>query len=177
MPFGLTNAPATFQRFMECALAGLTPSESLIYLDDIVVFSATFEDHLQHLRHIFIRLQKAAFQLKPSKCHFCLPEVKYLGHIVSGKGIRPDPMKVQAVKEYPVPHNVRDLRTFLGLANYFRKFVEGYAKIADPLHHLTRKTATGFHWTAFCEEAFQTLKQRLTSPPILAYPKFDSEFT
>ena len=177
MPFGLTNAPATFQRLMECALAGLTPTESLIYLDDIIVFSSTFDDHLQRLQHIFVRLREAGLQLKPSKCHFCLPEVRYLGHVVSGEGIKPDPKKVQCVKEYRTPSNVKDLRTFLGLANYYRKFVEGYAKLADPLYRLTKKTANGFLWTASCERAFETLKQRLTSPPILAYPKFDCEFT
>ena len=101
MPFGLTNAPATFQRLMVCPSAGLTPAECLIYLDDIVVFSSTFEDHLHRLRQVLERLRRTGLRLKPTKCHFCLPQVKYLGHIVSAEGIQPDPAKLEAVTKYP----------------------------------------------------------------------------
>ena len=143
---------------MDCALAELTPTEGLIYLDDIIIFSSTFDDHLQRLQHIFVCLQEASLQLKPSKCHFCLPEIRYLGHVVSGEGIKPDPRKVLCVKEYQIPGNVRDLHTFLGLTNYYRKFVEGYAKLADALCRLLKKTTNGFLWTASRERAFETLK-------------------
>ncbi len=103
--------------------------------------------------------------------------MRYLGHVVSCTGITPDPAKVDAVRKYLVPQNIKELRTFLGLANYYRRFVEGYAKIADPLHRLTRKSSLGFQWNTACQDAFDELKRRLNSPPILAYPRFDLEFT
>ena len=177
MPFGLTNAPATFQRLMECTLAGLTPAECLIYLDDTVVFSSTFEDHLHRLKPVFERLRVAVLHLKPSKCHFCLPQVKYLGHIVSAEGIQPNPAKLEAVVKYPTPRNIEELHVFLGLGNYYRRFVQSYVQIAGPLHNFTRKNIAGYKWTEYCEESFVQLKQSLTSSPILAYPKFDTMFT
>ena len=176
MPFGLTNAPATFQRLMECVLAGLVPSECLIYLDDIIVFSTSLADHLTRLEAVFQCLQQAGLKLKPSKCHFARKEVQYLGHIVSAEGIKPNPAKTTAVSTYPVPQNVHELRQFLGLANYYRRFVKNYSQIAEPLHQLTRKTAKGYQWTPSCQKAFVELKHRLTTPPILNYPDFSQEF-
>ena len=175
MPFGLTNAPATFQRLMECTLAGLTPEECLIYLDDVIVYSSTFDDHLERLKRVFQRLQQAGLRLKPEKCHFVQSEVHYLGHIVSRKGIQPDPRKVNAVQKFPRPHTVKELRIFLGLTNYYRRFVKDYARLAEPLHRLTRK-ATPFKWTESCEMAFESLRQHLTNPPILAFPCFTVPF-
>ena len=116
LPFGLTNAPATFQRLMDCVLAGLVPSECLIYLDDIIVFSTSFADHLTRLEAVFQCLQQAGLKLIPSKCHFARKEVQYLGHIVSAKGIKPNPAKTTAVSTYPVPQIVHELRQFLGLS-------------------------------------------------------------
>ena len=176
MLFGLTNSPATFQRLMESTLAGLTPAECLIYLDDIVVFSSTFEDHLHRLKQGFERLRVAGLHLKPSQCHFCLPQVKYLGHIVSAEGIQPDPAKLEAVVKYPTPRNIEELHAFLGLANYYHRFVQSYAQIAGPLYNFTRKKIAGYKWTECCEVSFVQLKQSLTSSPILAYPKFDTMF-
>ena len=176
MPFGLTNAPATFQRLMECVLAGLVPSECLIYLDDIIVFSTSFADYLTRLEAVFQCLQQAGLKLKPSKCHFARKEVQYLGHIVSAEGIKPNPAKTTAVSTYPVPQNVHELRQFLGLANYYRRFVKNYSQIAEPLHQLTRKTAKGYQWTPSCQKTFVELKHRLTTPPILNYPDFSQEF-
>ena len=176
MPFGLTNAPATFQRLMECVLAGLTSSECLIYLDDIIVFGKSFKEHLDRLEAVFQCLKKAGLKLKPSKCHFARKEVQYLGHIVAADGVKPNPSKTEAVSSYPVPRNVHELRQFLGLTNYYRRFVEGYSKIAEPLHQLTRKTSKGYQWTTSCQEAFEELKRRLVTPPILAYPDFPHEF-
>jgi len=132
MPFGLTNAPATFQRLMECVLAGLVGEECLIYLDDIIVFSTSFEEHLSRLTKVFQALQHAGLQLKPTKCHFACKEVKYLGHIVSEKGIKPDANKVKAVSDYPIPKNVKELKQFLGLSNYYRRFIKNYVHIAEP---------------------------------------------
>ena len=134
MPFGLTNAPATFQRLMECVLAGLVGEQCLIYLDDIIVFSSTFKEHLLHLFGVFQALNEAGLQLKPSKCHFALREVRYLGHVVSQEGIKPDDDNVKAVSTYPVPRTIKELKQFLGLTNYYRRFIKDYAHIAEPLH-------------------------------------------
>ena len=154
MPFGLTNAPATFQRLMECVLAGLTYEQCLIYIDDIIVFSATFSQHLERLETVFEHLAAAGIRLQPSKCHFTLNQICYLGHIVSQQGVQADPEKLKAVSLYPVPHSIKELRHFLGLANYYRRFIEGYSAIAEPLHKLTRKTAGGYMWSHECDKAF-----------------------
>ena len=176
MPFGLTNAPATFQRLMECVLAGLTMEECLIYIDDIIVFGASFEQHLARLRRVLQQIREAGMKLKPRKCHFLQREVKYLGHVVSSSGIQADPAKLEAVTTYPVPRDVKELRTFLGLSNYYRRYIKGYSETAEPLHQLTRKTAKGFHWNFQCQQAFDVLKAHLVNPPILAYPQFDASF-
>eukprot|EP00731_Ephydatia_muelleri_P009263 Em0004g1601a len=176
MPFGLTNAPATFQRLMECVLAGLTYEQCLIYIDDIIVFSATFPQHLERLQTVLEHLAAAGLRLKPSKCHFAQNQICYLGHIVSQQGVQADPEKLRAVLMYPAPHNIKELRHFLGLANYYRRFIEGYSAIAEPLHKLTRKTAGGYKWSNECDDAFSLLKQKLTMSPILAYPCFQQPF-
>ena len=176
MPFGLTNAPATFQRLMECILAGLTSHECLIYLDDIIVFSRSFPEHLTRLRKVLLRLQEAGLTLKPSKCQFAKREVQYLGHIVNAAGVKPNPAKTDAVASYPAPTTVKELRQFLGLANYYRRFVKNYSQIAEPLHQLIRKTSKGLYWTTACQNAFDELKHHLVSPPILTYPDFSQEF-
>ena len=175
MPFGLTNAPATFQRLMECVLAGLTEEQCLIYLDDIVVFSRTFEEHIERLGNVFQALRQAGLTLKLSKCAFARREVKYLGHIVSAAGVRPDPTKIEAVLTYPVPSNVKELRQFLGLTNYYRRFVVDYSKIAGPLHKLLTKER-GFQWDSTCQHAFEHLRSKLVNPPILAFPDFRKQF-
>ena len=176
MAFGLCNAPSCFQRLMECVLRGLNWKIALIYLDDVLVYSRTFEDHLQHLRLVFQRFREANLKLKPKKCHFGQRKVKYLGHVISREGIQPDPEKISAIKEYPVPRSVKDVRAFLGLANYYRKFVKDFAKIAGPLHDLTKK-GLKFQWNEDCQSAFERLIQALTQAPILAYPDFAVEFT
>ena len=174
-PFGLTSAPPTFMRLMECVLRNLTYKICLIYLDDILVYSRTFDDHLFHLRQVFDRLRQANLKLKPSKCHFACAKVQYLGHIVSGDGVAPDPEKISAVKNFPRPHNVKTVRSFLGLANYYRRFIKDFAKLAAPLNKLLRKDQK-FAWTPLCEEAFEALKSALTSAPILAFPDFTQPF-
>ena len=169
-------APTCFQRLMECVLRGLTWEIALIYLDDVLVYSRTFDAHLEHLRLVFNRFREAGLKLKPSKCHFGQKKVKFLGHVISKDGVLPDPDKVSAIKEYPVPRSVKDVRAFLGLANYYRKFVKDFAKIAGPLHDLTKK-GLKFQWSDACQSAFETLKEALTQAPILAYPDFTLEFT
>ena len=179
MPFGLRNAPAVFQRLMQRVLAGLNPPEGpdfvSVYLDDVIVFSRTLDDHLHHLSLVIDRLTKAGLKLKPSKCHFISQEVQYLGHLLTPEGIRPNPDRVAAVRDYPTPRNVKEVRQFLGLASYYRRFVKNFAKTAQPLHNLTQKGAV-FCWTPGCEEAFQQLKQRLIESPILVYPDFEKDF-
>ena len=176
MPFGLTNAPATFQRLMECTLAGLSGEQCLIYLDDIIIFSSTFEQHLQRLASVFDRLRSAGLKLKAKKCSFARTHVTYLGHIISSKGIEPDRNKTAAVATYPTPQNNKEVKQFMGLSNYYRRFIPGYAQIAEPLHRLLKKTSKSFQWTAECEAAFTTLKSKLTQSPLLAYPRFTEPF-
>ena len=166
LPFGLTGAPSTYQRLMECVLRNLTYKICLIYLDDILVYSKTFEEHLSHLRQVFDRLRHTNLKLKPSKCKFACSQVKYLGHVVSPEGIAPDDDKIAAVKT---------VRSFLGLANYYRRFIKDFAKIASPLNQLLRKDHK-FLWTDACEKVFKALKEALISAPILAFPDFKETF-
>ena len=177
MPFGLCNAPATFQRAMQTVLAGLEWRDCFVYIDDILIASATFEEHLRHLEQVFSRLRAANLRLKPKKCKFLFKEVKYLGHVISVHGVLPDPEKTNQVKDFPTPTDLTTVRRFLGLASYYRRFVPKFAKIAAPLHALLKKENV-FEWTSDCTTAFNLLKDALTSSPVLAYPKFgpDSEF-
>ena len=174
VPFGLCNAPATFQRLMTQILADLEWGICFVYLDDILVTSKTFEEHL---RRVFDQLRQAGLHLKPRKCLLLREKVPYLGHVVSKAGIRPDPAKIEQVQMYPVPTDITKVRQFVGLASYYRKFIPDFATIARPLHLLTRKNV-GFEWTPACSEAFQTLKEKLVSAPVLSYPWFgqDEEF-
>ena len=180
MPFGLTNAPAVFQRLMQCILMGLNPEEGpdfvAVYIDDILVFSRTLEDHIDHLRLVFECLVETGLKLKPAKCHFVWREVEYLGHIITPQGLQANPRLVAAVQEFPIPQSLQEVRRFLGLSSYYRRFIPRFAKVAQPLHQLTRKGAE-FVWSNECHSAFETLKQQLTSAPVLAYPAFDKPFT
>ena len=130
MPFGLKNAPGTFQRLMESVLRTLNWRQYLVYLDDVIAFSRSFEEHLDHLKETFDCIKNAGLKLKASKCYFAQTSVKYLGHIVSRDGVAPCPEKCEAVKSFPTPTDVKSLRSFLGLANYYRKFVKGFSQIA-----------------------------------------------
>ena len=136
MPFGLTNTPATFQRLMENCLGELHLSWCIIYLYDIIVFSDDPKEHLTRLRGVFAKLAKAGLRLKPSKCQFFKTKITYLGHIFSSKGIETDPKKVEAVKNWTIPKTVRDVRSFLGFTNHYRRFIRDYAKVAKPLNIL-----------------------------------------
>lgn len=175
MPFGLCNAPATFERLMETALRGLTSEACLVYLDDIVIVGRTFEEHLSNIRRVFQRLKEANLKLNPKKCQFFRKEVTYLGHIISAEGVKTDPAKIIAVREWPRPESIRDLRSFLGLCTYYRRFVKSFSAVAKPLHRLTEKN-TQFNWTDECETSFNFLKQALTTTPILAYPEPERQF-
>ncbi|CAF5209263.1 unnamed protein product, partial [Rotaria magnacalcarata] len=175
--FGLTNAPATFQRLMDLVLGGLKWSCALVYLDDIIVYSTSLDDHLYNLELVLQQIQQSGLTLKIDECHFCKTQLKYLGHIVSKEGIRPDPDKLNAVREYPVPTKLKAVRTFLGLSSYYRRFIKSYATIAEPLIALTRHSdLKSFQWSEACQNSFETLRQRLIGAPIISYPRFDQPF-
>ena len=175
MPFGLTNEPATFQRVMELALQGLQWTSCLIYLDDVIIFGATFEQHQQRLRQILSRVKLAKMKLKPEKCELCQAEVTFLGHVVSKEGILPNPSLVDKIKQWPPPQNVTEVRQFLGLASYYRRFIKNFSIIARPLSDLTRKD-TKLEWTSTCQTAFEELKGHLIGPEIMAYPCESGEY-
>ncbi len=175
MPFGLCNAPATFQRLIETVLAGLTRSACMAYIDDILVIGKTYDEHLENLELVLDRLRKAGLKLKPGKCDFGKGEVTYLGYVVSRNGLAPDPRKVTAIQEFPQPIDLKSLRSFLGLASYYRRFIPQFSVVASPLHALTRKEMS-FVWDAVCEKAFSRLKDLWTSAPVLAFPDFSQDF-
>ena len=189
MPFGLCNAPGTFQRLMERIFGDQSFQSLLLYLDDIVIFSTSFNQHLQRLEMVLSRLQQHNLKLKMSKCHFFQQEVKYLGHVISSAGVATDPEKTKAVAEWKHPSTVTDLRSFLGFCSYYRRFVEGFAKHAAPLHRLVGELEGGpkkprsrvsakleGHWSEDCEQAFQTLKNKLITAPVLGYADFKRPF-
>ena len=181
MPFGSTNALATFQRLMESCLGELHLDWCIIYLDDIIVFSKTPEEHLTRLEAVFERLATAGLKLKPSKCELFQTSLKYLGHIVSKKGIATDPTKIEAIKNWPVPNTVTDVRSFAGFTNYYRKFIKDYAKITRPLNELisgenAKKKHQLVQWNEKCQEAFEKLKQICASSPVLAYADYQKAF-
>jgi hypothetical protein len=175
MPFGLTNAPATFQRAMDLILAGLKWNICHVYLDDIIIFSSTFEDHLVRLEHVFSALVTSGVKLSLAKCHFCNDELPVLGHVVSKYGISMDPAKVKAITQYPVPTDITTLRRFLGLANYYRRYIKDYSLIAAPLLELLKQNVA-FAWNNITQHAFDKLKEYLVSAPILGYPNFKVPF-
>ena len=175
MPFGLCNAPATFERLMEKVLVGLPWEILLIFLDEIIVHAATFEEELNRLRLVFQRLREANLKLGPKKCFLFQRRVAVLGHIVSGDGVSTDPSKTEVIRTWPTPHSAADVRSFLGLTSYYRRFVHEYATIAKPLHELT-ENGKEFSWTEDCEKMFHTLKEKLVSAPILAYPTREGQF-
>jgi hypothetical protein len=164
-----------FSRVMQEVLQGLTWSSCCVYIDDIICFNKTFQDHLQGLSQIFDRLRKANLTLKPSKCTFAAREIRYLGNTISRSGVGVNKDKIWVVETFPRPKNQHDVRSFLGLTNYFRRFVKNYSTIAAPLNGLLSKDIP-FKWSPKCENAFISLKKALTTAPILAFPNFSKEF-
>ena len=175
MPFGLTCAPSVFQRLMDLVLCGLTYETCLVYVDDIIVFSRDFDSHVEHLREIFDRLKKADLKLHIKKCCLFQQRVSFLGHILTESGIEVQPDKVEAVQNWPTPRNLTELRSFVGLCSYYRRFIAGFADIAAPLHDLTKKHAS-FRWGPEQDRAFNELKQRLISAPILGMPRDEGTY-
>jgi hypothetical protein len=175
MPFGLKGAPATFQRLMNSVLCGIQGIKCLVYLDDIVIFGETLQVHSEKLREVLGRMRKHNLKLQPDKCEFLKKEVSYLGHIITSSGVKPDERKVEAVKNFPVPTTTQKLKSFLGLAGYYRRFIPDFSKIAKPLTELLKKN-TPYVWNEKTESAFNTLKELLTTEPLLQYPDFNRPF-
>lgn len=175
MPFGLCNAPATFERLMETVLTGLQWDICLIYLDDIIVIAKSFEEMLENLEKVFLRLSSAGLKLKAKKCHIFAEQVEFLGHIISPNGIATDPKKIEIIKEWKEPSNVSEVRSFVGLCSYYRRYIKNFASIVKPLNNLTQKNQK-FVWTKECQEAFDSLKLKLIQTPILSYPNFNESF-
>lgn len=172
--FGLKNAPSFFQRQMATILKG-HEAYCMVYLDDIIIFSATFEEHLIHIKQVLAALRKVNFKIKRSKCRWAQSEVHFLGHKVTRDGLAPNPETVKRIVESGVPKNLKQLRGFLGLSGYYRKFIKGYSDIARPLHDLT-KNDVKFEFGAKQVEAFEKLKAAIVSPPVLAYPNLEKPF-
>lgn len=175
MPFGLCNAPATFERLMEFVLRGLTWKTCLVYLDDIIVIGKDFNEHFLNLKEVFNRFRNAHLQLNVTKCHFFQKEVDFLGHTVSSQGIQADNKKTKAIRDWSRPRDKRELRSFLGLCTYYRRFVENFSHIAAPLHKLT-ELKVAFVWSPEHDRAFCRLKSELCSSPILASPLEEGMF-
>ena len=175
MPFGLASAPATFQRMIEKVLNQLQFKTCLVYLDDVITFSSSFEQQLSRLQEVLNRIQNAGLKLNPNKCHLFRKKVSYLGHVVSEEGVATDPEKICSVKDWPTPKNVSEIRSFVGLCSYYRKYIKSFSQIAKPLHVLTEKNRY-FEWNDVAEQAFQKLKSALISAPILAYPSETDPF-
>lgn len=183
LPQGLSNAPGTFQRIVELIFGDLNLSELVMYLDDLLVFSSTFDEHLVRLAKVFERLENHGLKLNGKKCQLFQSSVRHLGHIVSREGVSVDPDKTVRIREWPIPTSVQQLRSFLGLASYYRRFVSGFSKVAEPLHALTRKEEEkagnrrqAFCWSDEADKAFVSLKEALCSAPVLGYPDFSRDF-
>lgn len=171
MPMGLKTSPSSFSRMMNIALAGLTYDKCLIYCDDLICFGRNLEVHNKNLQDVFERLRNVNLKLNPAKCDFLRKQILYLGHVISSEGIRPDPQKIETVKNYPCPKSTEEIKRFVAFTNYYRKFIPKFAEITYPLNMLTRK-GVPFEWNSECQKSFETLKQKLTSPPVLDYPDF-----
>jgi hypothetical protein len=174
MPFGLSNAPATFQALMNDVLHPFLRRFVLVFFDDILIYSTSWSEHLQHVGLVFTALRAHGLFLKRSKCSFGTPSVAYLGHVISADGVAMDSDKVAADASWPLSRSPRGVRGFLGLVGYYRKFIRDFGSIAAPLTRLLRKEA--FVWTAEADEAFASLKRALSSAPILQMPDFARQF-
>ena len=185
MPFGLCNAPGTFQRLKQTIFHEELLQILLVYLD-IIVYSNTIADHLKRLERVFQKLREHGLKIEAEKCQFFQSRVKYLGHVVSAEGVTTDPAKTEAVSQWPTPRTLKDLRSFLGFAPYYRRLVPGFLQTATPLHKLVTEISekgknkkgiiTSEHWEGECRKAFDDLRKALTSAPVLAYPDYTKLF-
>jgi hypothetical protein len=176
IPFRLTNAPATFMCLMNNIFSQYLDKFVVVFIDDILVYSKTEKEHDEHLRIVLQTLRKHKLYAKFDKCDFYQKEIQYLGHVISSEGIVVDPEKIKAIMEWPVPKDVADIRSFMGITGYYRRFIEGFSKIAYPITSLQKK-GTKFNWSQKCQDSFNKLKELLTSAPILKVADPDKDFT
>ena len=175
MSFGLCNAPATFQAVMNDLFEDLIGYGVIVYIDDITIYAATFEEHLKLLREVLDRIRRVHLRIKPSKCFLAMREMGYLGFILERNNVKTDPAKTEIVKKFPVPRDKTTLRGFLGLVQFYKRFIPGYSEIAAPLHMLERKDRK-FIWTSAQHKSFNLIKDALTTAPVMARPDFDKTF-
>ena len=177
MPFGIAAAPATFQELMVKILGELNWKEAVVYLDDILIFSKDKKEHLQRIKNVFQKIKESGLRINPEKCQFLVEKTKFLGYVISKDGIETDKTKIDAINKFQNPSCIKHLRSFLGLTNYYRKFIKDYARYSKVLEGMCGKNKDKkIIWTKECDEAFQRLKERMVQTPILAYPDFDKEF-
>ena len=174
MPFGLSNAPSTFMRLMNQVFKPFIGHFVVVYFDDILIYSSSLEQHLFHLRQIFCVLRDQKLYANGKKCHFLVTEVTFLGYIVTGSGIKMDPAKVEAIISWPTPSTIHDIRSFHGLASFYRRFIRNFSSIIAPLTECMK--GGRFTWTSEAAKAFDILKAKVTEAPVLALPNFDEVF-
>jgi hypothetical protein len=174
MPFGLTNAPSTFKALMNSVFKRYMRKFVLVFFDDILVYSKDLQSHYEHLRLVLELLRSHTLYAKHSKCVFAAKRVEYLGHVITCQGVSTDDSKIEAMKQWPQPSKIKQLRGFLGLTGYYRRFVKSYAIISHPLTQLLKKNS--FHWSQTAQVAFETLKQAMIEAPVLKLPNFNEEF-
>ncbi|GJZ13506.1 putative reverse transcriptase domain-containing protein [Tanacetum coccineum] len=175
MPFGLTNAPAVFMDLMNRVCKPYLDKFVIVFIDDILIYSKDEREHEEHLKAILELLKKEKLYAKFSKCEFWIPKVQFLGHVIDSRGIHVDPAKIESIKDWASPKTPTEIRQFLGLAGYYRRFIEGFSKIAKSMTKLTQK-GIKFDWGEKEENAFQLIKQKLCSAPILALPEGSEDF-
>src|SRR5436305_5464866 len=175
MPFALCNAPATFQRVMNDIFHDLIGKSMHVYIDNVTIYTKTFEEHMEVFKEVLQRIKKHGMFLKPKKCMIATHELHMLGHIINREGIKMDPAKISAVSEYPSPTSKTEVRAFMGLAGYYHHFIPNCSKIAEPINCTLKKDIT-FKWTNEAQTAFETLKKKLCSAPILARPSLKRTF-
>ena len=169
MPFGLNNAASTFQRTMELALQGLQWITCLIYIDDIIVFGRNFDEHISRIEEVLERLKKAGLKLRAEKCNMLQTEVVFLGHVVTPDGVKPNPTNITKILDWPQPKTAKQVKQFVAMGSYYRRYVKNFATIVRPMVELTKK-GKKFVWNELCEEAFRQLKMALVSSEVMAYP-------
>ena len=175
MPFGLKNAPGTFQRLMDKVLKDYIGEFVEVYVDDIMIYSKNLEDHIMHIEKVLQKLKEYNLVIKLKKCRFCQKKIEFLGHEIGEEGLKPNFKKIETIEKIREPQTVTEVRSFLGLCSYYRRFVKGFSKIAGPLTELTKKNIP-FEWTQKCQESFDKLKKILIENPVLSHPDFSKEF-
>ena len=175
LPMGLCNSASTFQRFMKMVLSGLNYTSCLVYLDDIIIMARSLNEHLSRLKEVFERIRDAKLKLRPDKCVILQKQVNFPGHVVSTEGTTMDPKKLEVVQKWETPRNLKEVRAYVGFISYYRRYIKDFSTTARALHALTRKNVK-FEWTQKCQNAFDTLEQKLTSAPIVALFRDEGEY-